>query len=177
MIKDIPPGLISSVKSVLKTSSEQLKVQEQKDLERLSKVKQDTDAIMEKLIGKQHKIDKNKNKKIDAHDFELLRKEEAEIIGEGKKLISKHGEGVHTAKVYKDSEYGEYQVHFFKDGKHMGEGPVSYHDDKEDAQSTADHALKKMNEEVEQIDELSQEKMTSYMRAAKKDIYKNLRGG
>ena len=68
-----------------------------------------------------------------------------EQIEEAKRLISKHGEGVHTAKVYKDTEYNEYQVHFFKHGKHMGEGPVSYHDEKEDAQKTADHAVKQMN--------------------------------
>jgi hypothetical protein len=30
----------------------------------------------EKLIGKQHKLDKNKNGKLDKHDFKLLRKEE-----------------------------------------------------------------------------------------------------
>lgn len=73
-----------------------------------------------------------------------LTKEEA--LDEAKKLISKHGEDQPiSAKVYKDTEWNEYQVHFFKDGKHMGEGPVSYHDDKEDAQNTADHALEKMN--------------------------------
>jgi hypothetical protein len=33
----------------------------------------------EMLKGKQHKIDKNKNGKVDAHDFKLLRKEEQEI--------------------------------------------------------------------------------------------------
>jgi len=27
----------------------------------------------------------------------------------------------------------------------MGEGPVSYHDDKSDAQSTAEHETKRMN--------------------------------
>lgn len=73
-----------------------------------------------------------------------------ESLTAGKRLISKHGEGSHTARVYKDTEYNEYQVHHFKDGKHMGEGPVSYHDDKEDAQSTAEHSLKKrMGEEVD----------------------------
>jgi hypothetical protein len=84
-----------------------------------------------------------------------------EVLTEGKRLISKHGEGQgeHTAKVYKDTEYNEYQVHFFKNGKHMGEGPVSYHgDDKDDAQKTAESALKRLNkahmkEEVEQLDE------------------------
>lgn len=36
--------------------------------------------IAEALKGNQHKIDKNKNGKIDAHDFKLLRKEEADEI-------------------------------------------------------------------------------------------------
>jgi hypothetical protein len=34
--------------------------------------------ILEALKGKQHKLDKNKNGKLDAHDFKLLRKEESE---------------------------------------------------------------------------------------------------
>jgi hypothetical protein len=36
-------------------------------------------SFMEALKGKQHKIDKNNNGKIDAHDFKLLRKEDQEI--------------------------------------------------------------------------------------------------
>ena len=36
--------------------------------------------IAEALKGKQHKIDKNKNGQIDAHDFKLLRKEETELV-------------------------------------------------------------------------------------------------
>jgi hypothetical protein len=39
-------------------------------------------SFMEALKGKQHKIDKNKNSQIDAHDFKLLRKEEAEESAE-----------------------------------------------------------------------------------------------
>lgn len=37
-----------------------------------------TNVAKEELVGNQHKIDKNKNGKIDAHDFKLLRKEEFE---------------------------------------------------------------------------------------------------
>lgn len=92
-----------------------------------------------------------------------------ESLTAGKKLISKHGSGEHTAKVYKDTEYDEYQVHFYKNGKHMGEGPVSYHDDKEDAQATAAHALKKMNESV-QLDELSQDTLSRYMKGDRKSV-------
>jgi hypothetical protein len=40
------------------------------------------DMKKEELVGKQHKLDKNKNGKLDAHDFKLLRKEEAEQIDE-----------------------------------------------------------------------------------------------
>ena len=40
-------------------------------------------SFMEALKGKQHKIDKNKNGQIDAHDFKLLRKEETEQLEEG----------------------------------------------------------------------------------------------
>ena len=36
-------------------------------------------SFMEALKGNQHKIDKNKNGKIDAHDFKLLQKEDSEI--------------------------------------------------------------------------------------------------
>lgn len=36
-------------------------------------------SFMEALKGKQHKLDKNKNNKLDAQDFEILRKEEAEL--------------------------------------------------------------------------------------------------
>lgn len=39
-------------------------------------------SFMEALKGKQHKIDKNKNGKIDSHDFKLLRKEETEDTNE-----------------------------------------------------------------------------------------------
>jgi hypothetical protein len=38
-----------------------------------------TSEMNEALKGNQHKIDKNKNGKVDAHDFKLLRKEEQEI--------------------------------------------------------------------------------------------------
>lgn len=99
-----------------------------------------------------------------------------ESLTAGKRLISKHGSGEHTAKVYKDTEYDEYQVHFYKNGKHMGEGPVSYHDDKDDAQATATHALKKMNESV-QLDELSQDTLSRYMKGARKDINSKTRFG
>jgi hypothetical protein len=50
-------------------------------------------SFMEALKGKQHKIDKNKNGQIDAHDFKLLRKEEAEELEEASVKSEKHSWG------------------------------------------------------------------------------------
>lgn len=46
-----------------------------------SKMKEEVE-LEEELKGKQHKIDKNKNGKIDAEDFKILRKEEDELEDE-----------------------------------------------------------------------------------------------
>ena len=61
-------------------------------------------SMKEALVGKQHEIDKNKNGKIDGHDFKLLRKKEVEGLEEmsdderrkeldrfGKKAAQTHG--------------------------------------------------------------------------------------
>ena len=50
-------------------------------------------SFMEALKGKQHKIDKNKNGKIDAHDFKLLRKEESEQLEEATVKTQKYSWG------------------------------------------------------------------------------------
>ena len=49
----------------------------------------DYNSFMEALKGKQHKIDKNKNGEIDAHDFKLLRKEESEELDEIHRMKTK----------------------------------------------------------------------------------------
>jgi hypothetical protein len=60
-------------------------------------LKVNRDAVTkEELKGNQHKIDKNKNGKIDAQDFKLLRKEEVEQIDEKEVVFT--GSPKHTAK-------------------------------------------------------------------------------
>jgi hypothetical protein len=77
-----------------------------------------------------------------------LRKEDVETLEEAKRIVHKyeptHEKG-HTAKVYRDPENNEYQVHFFKHGKSLGEGPVHYTDDKDDAIGTAKLQTDKLN--------------------------------
>jgi len=68
-------------------------------------------------------------------------------LTKGMKLIHKNEpeESPHTAKVYHNRDWDEYQTHFYKKGRHMGEGPVGYHDNKEDAIEHAGYGVKHFN--------------------------------
>jgi len=59
-----------------KTVSKIKKVKE----ENMKSYKEFLQGLDEKLIGKQHKLDKNNNNEVDAEDFKLLRKEEADHL-------------------------------------------------------------------------------------------------
>ena len=138
------------------------------------------------------------------HRNELKRRsqnEELEIVEakaespiKGTRLISKHqGKDGHHAEVRFNPDYNEYQVHHYNNGKHMGEGPVSYHGEgkegREDATNTAEYEVKNYRpkngslhkEEVEVVDNefnranykhligkrYSDEKVPSYARVKK----------
>jgi hypothetical protein len=71
----------------------------EKDMTKLAKkTKEPEDEVDEALVGKQHKIDKNKNGKLDAHDFKLLRKEsEDSLSGNFKKINGNStGKGIYS---------------------------------------------------------------------------------
>jgi hypothetical protein len=71
-------------------------------------------------------------------------REDSPIKGTVKK--ASYEDGAHKVEVRYNHEHGEYSAHPYKNGKHMGEGPVSYHgDDKEDAHDTAKAMLKHLN--------------------------------
>jgi hypothetical protein len=103
----------------------------------------------EELKGKQHKIDKNKNGKIDAHDFKLLRKEEVEQIDEKEVVFT--GSPQHTAKKAAEHKKMGYKVVSMK--KHTS---GSFGDNSEK------HTYKMAKEEVEQVDEISDTTLKSY---------------
>lgn len=101
-------------------------------------------------------------------EFIMSEAKEESPVARTKKVAAFDGSGGHRAEVRK-SEDGEFQVHHYNDGKHMGEGPVSYHGEgkegKQDAMDTAQHAVKhmsisggklKMNEEID-LDEANAE--------------------
>jgi len=171
---------LSSLGSLKKASvarshfTEEVEIEEAQDINyHRAELKKTSDKI-DSIVKGGGKVGLNDplSKKLKLHSAQIKKlKEEINQIDEesltaGKRLISKHGEGSHTVRVYKDTEYNEYQVHHYKDGKHMGEGPISYHDDKEDAEDTAKMSLRKrMKEEVE-ITEISKELLSRYKEKA-----------
>ena len=156
----------------------------------------DYKAKMEELKGNQHKIDKNKNNKIDAHDFKILRgekktmKEEEEVEESNNpfdvknyksQLKTKPGEkaGFDSKKVSTGTIYSRKPV---KD-EPMKKEEIDPNDTTTDTlkgreKTSANPFLSKkvkmdvpdnVKEDVEQIDELSKDTLKSYSAKAKKD--------
>lgn len=116
-------------------------------------------------IGKM--LEAKMNKKADSDDDEKDQKEDEEAVEQEKKdecideareespiagtrKVSSHkGEDGHHAEVRYNPDWEEYSVHHYHNGKHMGEGPVSYHgsgkEGKKDAVDSAEHAVKHMH--------------------------------
>ena len=97
----------------------------------------------EELKGNQHKIDKNKNNKIDAHDFKLLRKEE------------------NVEEAMQKADVPAYLR------KQQGEKPLTMADIKgprKDSISSKENLAKARNEEVEQVTEADVEKTATGMK-------------
>lgn len=133
----------------------------------------DYKAKMEELKGQQHKIDKNKNNKIDAHDFAILRGEkkavkEEEQVEEGwddmlKAVKAKQGpQPSGGSGVKQGSRYG---------GSKQKEKPEHDDEDKKKVKEEVDlndYSLEEIEEfmqteEYEQLDEVSKATLTSYM--------------
>lgn len=116
------------------------------------------EKVYEELKGNQHKIDANKNGKVDAHDFKLLRKkkkvaEEAEELDE----LSKSTMGAYTKKAAADFSARKPKMGYDGQLKKMQNRTVG-----------VDRALKKMyGEEAEELEELSKATLGSYVKKAK----------
>jgi hypothetical protein len=111
----------------------------------------------EALKGNQHKIDKNKNNKIDAHDFKILRGEKPEVkegwddmIKAGKERAERERQEMGTGKFNKQE---------------VKPGVVRYTKKPEKYEP----AEKTQKEEVEQIDELKKSTLGSYVKKATAD--------
>jgi hypothetical protein len=139
----------------------------------------DKDMKKEELVGNQHKLDKNKNGKLDAHDFKLLRKEETEELDEGRvKELAMDLKDMSHDEFHK--QYGKPKSHFdptnFKKPVEPGKGM-----DRAKAlaqrgmQSLSKEEVERIEEKLTQLDELSKGTLGSYVkRSANQAIVKSL---
>ena len=112
------------------------------------------EEVYEALKGDQHKIDANKNGKVDAHDFHLLRK---------KKKVAEEAEELEENDALKR------QIDFVKrDASDKGYSVARRKSAREKLKSLQSR-LK--NEEVEELDELSTDTLRNYRAKAKDDAY------
>jgi hypothetical protein len=117
----------------------------------------------EQLKGDQHKIDKNKNNKIDAHDFKLLRKEK----GLNEKMGQLSADLTDLSHADFQKEYGKPKSHF--DPTNFKK-PVQPGKEMDRAKALAQRGMASVKkEEVEEIAELSKKTLGSYVKAAAKD--------
>ena len=132
------------------------------------------EEVYEELKGAQHKIDANKNGKVDAHDFHLLRKKKK--VAEEAEELEELSEPTVRTYYNKAGEQGKK----IADKMKMGGGDWSK--DGSDTKTLKKRAagrtmaLKrrsgemKMSEEAEQIDEISAEKKDAYAQKAGKQL-------
>lgn len=74
------------------------------------------------------------------------------VYQEAAKLVTTQANGKKTAKIYKDTETGEFCVKFYVDGKYQKDADY-FTDDKDDALGTAKAEIKRSNESVNEADE------------------------
>jgi preprotein translocase subunit YajC len=145
MFQDSLTKKIAEAAAKIKTEPEVVNVNEKSVEGAVEKI------MNEKLIGNQHKIDANKNNKIDSHDFKLLRakkkvEEDVEELDEshfkvGDEVICK-ASGMEGEVVKVDpKEEGKYYTVKREDGKMMKYAPDELKKEED------------MKEEAEQIDE------------------------
>ena len=113
----------------------------------------------EELVGKQHKIDKNKNGKIDADDFKKLRKEETESIEESYPT-KQHFEQMAALIKSHDDEKKRSDLAHHHAGIFKGQNPRFDHKKFMHACGVHESAV---CEEVEPIEELSKSTLASYV--------------
>lgn len=127
------PAVLDAIMKVVKSTDEKVVAEQQKQAEAATSKYSAFKPIQEALVGNQHKIDHNKNNKIDAHDFKLMRakKKPAEVKDEEvKENKDTPGNGYeHQCAIHvKHSKLGEGRTLFSQHAEPDAEGNIVWYD-------------------------------------------------
>lgn len=95
--------------------------------------------------------------------------ESSRTFTHAKKPITTIGDGVHSAKIYRDPQWKTYEVHYYKNGNHMGEKSISTHNWEDDAIANAKHTVKKLDKNIDESS-INEKTMTSSEKAKEKKL-------
>ena len=151
-IKTLSQSLLDEVKKIMK------KEKGEKSEKGESEADEKRENCSEALKGDQHKIDANKNGKIDSHDFKLLRKKKG--VAETYAAL-KTGEEISEEEV-EEAVKNPYAVGMAAAMKSTGDKPPL----KKSTIVKAHKIAKKIDEEAEELDELSKGTLASYIKKA-----------
>ena len=158
-IRTLSQSLLDEVKKIMK------KEKEEKSEKGESEADEKREHCSEALKGDQHKIDANKNGKVDAHDFKLLRKKKG--VAETYTAL-KTGEEISEEEV-EEAVKNPYAVGMAAAMKSTGDKPplkkstiIKGHE----IAKKIKEETEEVSEEAEQIDELSRKTMSSYVKKA-----------
>ena len=124
----------------------------------IKKVMHTSSPVAEALVGNQHKIDKNKNGKIDAHDFKLIKGQKAAPVKEEQTDEAMSHQAATTMKHIPNASPA-----LKKAAKDIKPGIAGYRD------RIAMLKAGGVKEEVEELDELSKTTLGSYAKKASRD--------
>ena len=124
----------------------------------IKKVMHASSPVAEALVGNQHKIDKNKNGKIDAHDFKLLKGQKAAPVKEEQTDEAMSHQAATTMKHIPNASPA-----LKKAAKDIKPGIAGYRD------RVAMLKAGGVKEEIEELDELSKTTLGSYAKKATRD--------
>ena len=135
--------------------------------------KEETEEVDEALVGNQHKIDANKNGKVDAHDFKLLRGKKTQ--SEEKEEGAAHEKAEKKKKEVVAEKEGLWaNIHAKRERIKNGSNERMRKPGSEGAPTKQDF-VKSQTEEVESLDELSPQTLGSYASKATKDASANIK--
>lgn len=126
----VSENVLKAIQEIVTKSTEQRKADQLK-LQEAEKKKygsfKPVQNVSEALVGNQHKIDKNKNGKIDAHDFKLLKGKKREEKME--EAAQRDTPGQHMCAVHvKHSKLGEGKTLFSQHAQPDSDGNIAWYD-------------------------------------------------
>lgn len=120
------PAVLDAIMKVVKSTEDKVVAEQQKVAQQSASKYTNFKPVSEELKGKQHKIDKNKNGKIDAQDFKLLKGKKEEV--EEEKNTDTPGQTHQCALHVKHSKLGEGKTIYSQHAEPDAQGQIAWYD-------------------------------------------------